>query len=423
MKNQTKFYGYHVVAACFVILFMHVGALGTLSVFLGPLSESTGIPITQVMMMGIFMTASAVIMGVIAPSLIAKISAKRALLISSLLFGLQYFIYSLTTGAVLTLYIGAAVGGIALAMGTQACVGTLLGQWFIEKRAEMTGIVFGGAGFGQAAWHLLSGVLIENFGVRTSNIILAGLITLLPIAVNLLFVRTPEAVGQKPLGWEREAELQTATAMTGQELEGMSAQAARKTSSFWIIFFALLLNALAVSCFSSYVNIFLTDYGYSTVQASGFTSFRGICSAVSVMASGVILAKLKIKPYTIVMLGCTAAAAAMFAFVPAMAPTMVILVMILSTVASPSGTALVGSYCTAAFGNKDYGKIMGLMMTTGFIGGIISPVLASMILNAGGNYRQLFEVLVFTSVIAAAGLIVGISASPYARQRKMNIKN
>lgn len=419
--NKTKFSGYKVALACFIILFMHNGSLATVAVFLGPIAAETGLPITQIMLMITFATVTGAIAGMIAPTIISKATPRWTLLISSLMLAAHFAIYSLTTTSVVTLYVAATIGGFAMALGTQACIGTILGQWFIEKRAHVTGIVFGGSSFGGAAWQFVAGLLIQNYGFRTAYIAMGAALLVITVITNLLLVRSPEQLGQKPLGWENAEALNAAAMAGGESVSGLSAKQARKTAAYWVIFLALILNAMSINAVANYLNVFLGELGYTTVQSSTISSVRMIASALITMATGAILIKLKMKPFIIVMLSSMVAALLIFAFVPNPSFVLVIIAVMLSVLSSPSGGSLVGSFCTEAFGDRDYGQIMGSMIATVYIGGAFIPVLTSVLMGAGGGYNTLFALMAAITVIAMIMLVTGISMSPYAKEKKAKV--
>ena len=52
------------------------------------------------------------------------------------------------------------------------------------------------------------------------------------------------------------------------------------------------------------------------------------------------------------------------------------------------------------FGRRHYGSIMGTLMTTSAVFGVIAPVLVGLIFDIRGNYREPFLLMSFTILIA-----------------------
>ena len=165
---------------------------------------------------------------------IVKFSPKYLLLAGSITCCIQCIVYGSAT-SVYILYAAAIVEGITTGIATTTTISALVKEWFVEKRESVIGYVIGGAMIGSALYNLLAGVLIASIGWRYSYYILAATALVIAVPANLIMIKkSPAAVGQKALGWEKEAELEAQLSMEAGGL-GVTAAQARKSPSFWLI--------------------------------------------------------------------------------------------------------------------------------------------------------------------------------------------
>ena len=87
------------------------------------------------------------------------------MLISILACALHGSLYICNTGAnarnLIFMYIAGGLASFAITFGTHAVCSALIADWFVEKRAKITGYVLSGAGIGAAAWVFLAGQLFK----------------------------------------------------------------------------------------------------------------------------------------------------------------------------------------------------------------------------------------------------------------------
>jgi MFS family permease len=400
-------------------MFMTKGSAGTLGVFLVPIANETGLALPQLMVAVSITTAASAVTALIAPTIIARISPKWALRAGTVLMALNFALASFTQ-TVWPLYIGTLLSGIAVAIGTNAAAGALIGQWFIDKRTHITGLVFGGTTFGAALFTIISGILIEASGFRLAYIVMAVAVLVVGILVNLLLIRTPEQLGQKPLGWEKEEEMKAAATNVGQNLEGLTAREARRTPSYWLMFLALALFGGGSVLFAMNINTFVvTMHGYSVSQGSYLASISMVGAALLAMGTGMILARLKLRPFICVCVGGMIAANLIFAFAPTLPFALGAVAVIFSVFCNPILGPLIATYCMDGFGNREFGKIMGFMIAAVMVGSVIAPLLSSFLLKITGSFVPMYIAAIVLVLLATTLLLTALGASPFAKAQKI----
>ena len=204
MKTDERFSGYRVLIGCFLVMFVHLGMLSSLGIFIPRMVPDLNETLGRVSLMTSFATIVAFVMSFITPKLLHKFSARVLLGVASVLCGIHFIMYGMAQN-VYVLWAGASLGGVVLGCGTNAVIGTIISSWFIRKRSAIIGYVFGGAALGGAAVQFLGGRMIHAVGWRETYILLGVIGFAIALIANLLFIRDPQKLGQKPLGWEDAA--------------------------------------------------------------------------------------------------------------------------------------------------------------------------------------------------------------------------
>ena len=200
-KQNTFFYGYVIVASCFSIQAIGLGAFVSYGVFFNYLMAEFG------WSRAIIAGASSVtfllmgLLGIGVGRLNDRIGPRMVMTVAGCFFGLGLLLMSgLDTVWQLYLFFGVIVGiGLSsidvIPMSTTA-------RWFIRKRGIMTGIVKVGTGAGQFSMPLITSMLIMSYGWRTSYLITGAAVLILLVSIAQLLKRDPGQIGLMPDGEE-----------------------------------------------------------------------------------------------------------------------------------------------------------------------------------------------------------------------------
>ena len=164
MRTNERFSGYRVLIGCFLVMFVHLGMLSSLGIFIPRMVPDLNETLGRVSLMTSFATIVAFVMSFITPKLLHKFSARVLLGVASVLCGIHFIMYGMAQN-VYVLWAGASLGGVVLGCGTNAVIGTIISSWFIRKRSAIIGYVFGGAALGGAAVQFLGGRMIHAVGL------------------------------------------------------------------------------------------------------------------------------------------------------------------------------------------------------------------------------------------------------------------
>ena len=169
MAKETKFFGYKAAVGAFLVIFANLGACTTLGTFIATLANYSGHSVGAVGQIATVNTICNIVLSVVALKALGKLGARKTMLISVIACAAHMIFYTFVTpGAnpqsLIFMYIAGGLASFAITFGTHAVCSSVIAEWFVEKRAQVTGMVLSGAGLGAAAWVFLAGQLFKIDG-------------------------------------------------------------------------------------------------------------------------------------------------------------------------------------------------------------------------------------------------------------------
>jgi MFS family permease len=256
----------NVLALCFALSVLGRGLGESFTVFLLPISQSSGWDRAEV----ISIYSLAALAGGLAAPIIGRLfdrSGPRAVYSVGL---------ALIGGAFLCAAYAQQLWQFQLALGLCAgfgiaCIGNvpnsiMLGRWFGPKLPTAMSVVYSAAGAGVLLLLPLSQILIDRFGWRGAYQIFgcAALILLLPL---LLLPWKLFASGSPTLKKSAAAE------MIG---EGWTLLGAMRHHAFWALFATFFFTAVGMFALSAQIVAYLVDAGFPPLQAATAWGFSGV---------------------------------------------------------------------------------------------------------------------------------------------------
>ena len=415
MEKNTKFSGYKIAVACFVIMFVHMGALGCMGVFMPHIASNNGLEIGRLSLMVSLATGAAAVASIVLAAPLMKLLTPKWLIFVISFFIAGHFIGFSFSRTYAQNYICGTIGGVCIALGTTGAISNILGEWFIEKRAAVIGIVVGGASFGTAVFQAIGGVLIDSIGYRTTYQIMAAFVFVIAIVVNLCFVRTPKQLGQKPLGWREDSTGQASEAVTG----GVTLSQAVRSPAFYLIFVGVVFGGVAWTGFKTFMTTMLLQYGYSTIVSANYSAFMNAMAAVMIIAGGFLAQKMGNVAYMVFLYAtCFVGCLIIFLTGSSISTILLCVAIILGASSTCSVSALPPTICTEAFGNKDYGRIIVFVLAAGYAGQALSSIIANGLLGKGWTWNMIYMAFGVCAVAALVFYLIGRSIAPYRRTMK-----
>lgn len=400
--NGNKFfYGWAIVAVATLALVVSNGlSIGGIPVFYKSIREdfvaAGSVPFANAESFVAFgATLTFFFSGVLSPiagSLIQRFRLRNLMLVGCGLLGGALIIHSQTTTPWIV-YASRTVMGISLCLVGVLPSIVLVSNWFVRRRGLALGILLTGTSIGGVVIPQIATPLITAYGWRTAMLILSFIIWVLLVPAIIFLVKDrPQEMGMLPDGEPIPVDIPTPVAVSGKTL-----REALATSKFWIL--ALCAAAVFYPIFVTTQQFILqaTKIGLTPQQASfSLSALFGVSVAGKFLFGWL---SDRFAPANVMVACC----AVMFA------STLVLLNLTQSTVflfLLPFGFGYGGTFVLLQriaadyFGNREYPKILGVLIVIETVGAAIGGMVTGRLADAsGGDYTSAFY-----AVIAVSGL-------------------
>ena len=395
---KKLFYGWWIVLACsFIGLFVGgIVAFGC-TAFFEPLIKEFGWNYTQI---SLATSLRGVEMGIFAPFigfLVDRFGSKKLIIYGIITTGFGFILLSFAK-SLLMFY----ASFLLLAFGSGSCMGVVLmttvAKWFDKNVGKAFSVVACAFGAGGLTVPLIVW-LIDVFHWRTALIILGVGIWILGIPLALFIRDKPEQYGYFPDG-----ESLPPVKNKGESSE-IGFKEGFKQRAFLYLNIVELIRHIIISAVVLHVMPSLSSMGVSRSTAGMVAASLPLVSIVGRVGFGWFGDVFDKRHMMAVALGLIGTGLLAFCYVQ---QGWLLLIFILPFSSGWGGTmVLTRSMLREYFGRDSFGKMLGIIMGLGSIGGIIGPTLAGWVFDTLGSY--LVTWLIFCGLSALSiGLILRI---------------
>jgi OFA family oxalate/formate antiporter-like MFS transporter len=410
-----------------ILIQLALGAIYAWSAFTGPLQGTTTAPSefsfskteTQLIFsVGLLFFA---IFTIIGGRLQGKLGPMKVALIGGTLLGLGYILSSFTGASFIgkLIFIGIVAGaGIGLAYVVPIATAV---KWFPDKKGLVSGLAVAGFGFGAFIWILIAnppivlgfrGLISQQTGTYVYTVanvdfafLIYGIMFLALVLIGSLVMKNPPP-GWKPAGWNSP---KTATDTT--KVLGCKPNEMLKRVSFYLLWTMFLIGALAglmvignVQNFAKSPTDGFTASGFSVQEAADFAVIgAAVCLPIFNGAGRIVWGQVSDR------IGRGKALIAVFTFQAAMMsifffttsnPLLFYVVAALIGFNFGGNFALFPVSCADSFGAENLAVNYGFLFTAYGIGGVVGPILAGSMQDAGLSLLYAFIIAAIMCVIA-----------------------
>ena len=419
MNSEKKFFGYKAAVGAFLVMFVNLGACTTLGIFLTSLSEYSGWDLGMVGYIGTVNTIGNVVLSIVAVKALSKLGARTTMLISVLACAIHVHLYTFATpganiSSLVFYYLAGFMASFSITFGTHAVCSSVIADWFVEKREQISGVVFSGAGFGAAIWVFAAGQLFKVVDFKGCYRILSIFILAIGLFSVICLIKDPKKLGQKPLGWDKAS-----TDSTGESVEvpGVSKSEALRAPAFWVLAAALLFVCMSGSAYMSYAPSWWQTNGLDATAAANWNAIYLVISGAVLLAVGKVFAKTGPKAFTVIV--CAAFVAAMACMVALNGhPATLILVgcVVFAALAYPLNASIPGLIGQSVFGGRDFAAISATLMTGVYIGQALTAPVMNAFLATEGGIGTAWIFFGATALVGMVLIIISISISPMKKK-------
>jgi MFS family permease len=417
MDMKHKNTGILVAIGCFIIMFIHLGTLGTAGLFIPQFIRTLNVPVSQISLNVTFSSLTGFAFSILYGRFRNNVSARKMLLMGSIAGILHYLVAAVSNGIML-IYLGSILGGVTFGLGTHTCNAAIISQWFKEKRATVIGIVFSGAAFGSAVMMLISGILIDKIGWRSTYLIFAALHLFVAIPINIFLLKE---VNVKILDNGNVKENKSIDFIKNESIsDNLSMKDVHGSLSFWMLMLSMALCGTLIIGFKTFAPSFWQLNGVTALTSSKYISIFMVVATIATMISGTIADKFGTKIYIVYLhTAYLVGMSCVILFTKHLEIAYILIPVFLVAIAYPLYGSIPATVATEAFGLKNYDKVCGELMAAFFIGqATVSPIIGGL-RDITGSYSAGFTIITIFGLISCILIVVAINISPAKKKMKV----
>ncbi|HXV80289.1 MAG TPA: MFS transporter [Candidatus Binatia bacterium] len=415
--SRKFFYGYIILALCFINMVVMRGVTGSFSVYYLALlehfswSHSDGASIASANFLVYALAAPFVGFAFdrFGPRVLMPLGGTLVgvgLLLSGFGNSLwqMYFSYGLIT---------------ALGQGALGFVGhnALISFWFIRRRATAIGIATMGQGLGALIMIPLTELLISRIGWRLTFMATAGLILLAVVPANaLLQRRDPQEVGQFPDGDSAPVAAQSSARMNKSGIErDWTLRTAVGSFPFWGITAGHLALGTALFMINTHIVAHFVSLGFHRLVAAFVAGLIGFVRIGGTVLWGLISDKLgRDHTYAVATLVTLAGLGCLIAMTGASPMWFVYFAAVLYSVGHSAGNPTYGAVIADIFSGRKVGLIFGFLEISFGLGSAFGAWIGGYLFDLTGSYRWPFSLCLLC--FAISGLAIHACSKWQSRQ-------
>ena len=417
-----------------IMIQVALGAIYAWSAFTTPL-QSDAFGFSKTMTQAIFSTGLATfgIFTIIGGRLQKRYGPMKIAFLGGILLGLGYLIGGFVGNNFILKLIGIGlIGGAGIGLGYVVPIGVGI-KWFPDKKGLVSGLAVAGFGFGAFLWILMAnppsilGIkgLIDTTVYSIANVDNAfriyGILFFVLVVLGSLVMRNPPE-GWKPKGWN-PIEEKDEKGNVKKEIALLPKQML-KTRQFYMLWIMFLIGALAGLMVIGNIQNFAKNplegfqgYGFTEAQAIDFAVIgAAVCLPIFNGLGRIVWGKISdnISRRKSLVLMCVFQGIMMIAFFYTTAnPIFFYVAAALIGFNFGGNFALFPAATADSFGSETVGLNYGFVFTSYGIGGILGPVLAGAVQDAGLSFTYAFYPAAIMCFIAA---VIGFLYTPKVKE-------
>lgn len=402
------YYGWIVVAASSTVVFARMAPnITTLSVLIFPMSEEFGWSRTLISGSVSSGAIASLIFSPVVGWAIDRVGARLVMVISVLCLGLAMISLAWATLPI-TFYIAYSVGRVVFHTSAPIGSSTVASRWFIKKRGRAIGVIFLVGAIGGIVFTMLASLIVENYGLKATWIIIGLLVLTVSVAPPLLFVaERPEDIDLLPDGEilssddsEEISELvDSATLTRGSDDESWELGEAVHTRTFWIMVIMGFTMYFVHTSIGVHMGVYFRDVGLGPTSTALAISLSWIVSAIGSVGWGVVTDRVPIR-YAYSLMFLIQAVSTLYLMLVGGTLGIFLAAALFGVVSSASNVIPSVMYANY-FGRSSLGRIRGVGEVGVLLGQATGPITAGILFGLQGNYDAIFTVFVLMALVCS----------------------
>ena len=327
-----------------------------------------------------------------------KFGIKKMISFCSLMMIAGVLLYANGT-SIWMFYLAAILQGISLCFCSGASCSIIFSKWFAHSTGTLLSATAIGSGLAGVIFSPIVSKWISTIGWTSSLYINCAIVVFTAILLIVFLKDSPEPHGVKPM-WNDKVKI---ASESGEIIPyGVTAKEAYKTVQFWCGTIGIGVIALIVYGAICNIAIFSSDLGY---DGGVMLSIMYAANIVLQLPFGILADKLGIRvcmvAYSIMAIG----AVFIYATAPAIGMMYVGTVLLGGSFCILKATLPV--YTLQVFGNREQGRIMGIMIAVMNCGVAFGMPLLNAAYDLTGSYTGMFKLFGWIAIVLTIMLFLG----------------
>ncbi|WP_100333406.1 MFS transporter [Bacillus alkalisoli] len=415
------YYGWIIVAiASMAIFFSGPGQTYSISIFVDAYLAHFGWSNTLISTMYLFATLLAGFLLFIVGRMVDKYGQRRMIVIVAILLAAACVFNAFLLGPAM-LFIGFFLLRLFGQGSLTLLPGTLIPQWFVNKRGRALSFMAFGSFLSAAALPPFNAWLIDQVGWQISWLVWASLLFFLFVPLAFVFIRNrPEDVGLLPDGLTKE-QVEKESKETGKssiDEEAWTVKEAMRTRQFWMLLFCVAVPALVnTGIVFNFVPI-LAQSGISRTEAAFILSIMAIVSFPVTFLAGFIVERVQVN--YIIALSFLGQIGIMFLLLTTNSYSAALIFGIARGIVGGFEAISIGIVWPNYFGRANVGGIKGVSSTVMVIGSAFGPLPFALAYDTFGGYE---EVIYLMMLLPLVGMIFALASKKPSKEKLVLLKN
>lgn len=415
MRQKNFNYTWVIVTLCFLMIFGALGfALSNRSLYLAPITEALGIKRSAFSLTDTFRNITMSIVSMCFSALILKMGEKRLIIIGLVSMIASVLMYALATNIVL-FYVGSILSGVGACLTGTTMAGSVVNRWCKQNHGTIMGVVLSANGIGGAiAVQVVTPIIFEEgnpFGYRNAYFVISGVLLAITVLIILFF---RENLSENT--WHgREPEKKK---NRSQRWKGIDFNEAIRKPYFYMIASCLFLNGFILQGVYGVLSAHMNDVSIAPAYVATVLSVLSVGMMGFNFLSGFMYDRLGLR---VTMTVCYIAALVAFICLlflnnSGLGRVLAMMSGIFIALALPMETILIPICVGDMFGQKNYHKLLGLLMAINTMGCACGTPVMNLVYDWVGSYRPALILSFIIMVTLTVIVQIMITASKRVRE-------
>lgn len=420
LKEKKKFsYKWIIIALCFLTTFTTLGfCSSTTQYFTIPVTEFLNITRTSFSLITTIRYVVMAIINIFFGVLIARLGPKKLIFFGFLCLSTSMLFFTFSNN-ILLFYIGAIFLGLGFAWTGTSLIGYVVNIWSKENRGTIMGAILCANGLGGAiAMRMVSKIIdssIHNPSYKVAYFIISIILVVVSFLILIFFKDKPKDYDEKLSDTNKKD-------TRGQSWEGVDFSITKKRTYFYITLLCVFLTGLAITGVNTISQPHMKGSGLDVNYIDLVMSLHSIALAGFKFLTGWLYDKFGLRITSAICSITGVIVMICFAFISNSSLGMVLAMTygIFSSLMLPLETVMLPIYANDLFGEKSFGKIIGLLSTSCYAGIALGSPLTNLCFDALGSYK--LSLLLCAGLMAVSIILLQFVINSVNKVKK-NIQN